>query len=76
MTVVELKHQIVNKIQETSNPGILEEVYRLLAIESDTIFVLSEAQLQGIEEAKNQIKQGRFKTNEQTDKEVDEWLNQ
>jgi actin-like ATPase involved in cell morphogenesis len=76
MTVVELKHQIVNRIKETTNPGILEEVYRLLAIESDTIFVLSEEQLKSIEEAKNQIKQGLFKTNEQTDKEIDEWLNQ
>lgn len=76
MTVVELKHQIVNRIKETSNPGILQEVYRLLAIESDSVFMLSDAQLQSIQESKDQIKQGHFNTNEQADKEIDEWLNQ
>ena len=78
MTVVELKNQIVHRIQETTSSGILEEVYRLLAIESDSTitYTLSEVQLQSITEAKNQIKQGRFVTNEQADKDIDEWLNQ
>lgn len=78
MTVVELKNQIVHRIQETTSSDILEEVYRLLAIESDSTitYTLSEVQLQSITEAKNQIKQGRFVTNEQADKEIDEWLNQ
>ena len=35
---------------------------------------LSKAQTQRIEESKEQIKQGKFLTNEQADKLVDKWL--
>jgi hypothetical protein len=45
MTILGLKYQIVNRVKETSNFGILEELYRLLAIESDFVFMLSDAQL-------------------------------
>lgn len=76
--VIELKNQIVHQIQETTSSSILEEVYRLLALESDssTTYTLSEIQLQSITEAKNQNKQGRFVTTEQAGKDIDECLNQ
>ena len=77
MSTVELKERLINKILHTESPELLGEVFRLLEIENEEMEVikLSDQQKQAILQGQEDIKNGRFLTNEQADKEIDEWLN-
>ncbi|QOI98777.1 MAG: hypothetical protein HRU69_15365 [Flammeovirgaceae bacterium] len=77
MSTVELRKRLIDKIQKTQDGRILEEAYRLLEIETDDIEVykLNDDQKNAISEARQQIKNGQFLTEEQANKEIDEWLN-
>ena len=71
-----LKEKLINKIKETDDPAILEEVSNLFELqEPDTIYQVNDAQKKAIEEAKNQIKDNQTLNDEQADKDIDEWLN-
>lgn len=76
MSAIELKKRLIDKIQSTDDENLLEEVYRLLELETEDIEVykLSDEQSKKVIEAKQQIKTGQFLTNDQADKEIDEWL--
>jgi predicted transcriptional regulator len=77
MSTVELRKRLIDKIQKTQDGRILEEAYRLLEIETDDIEVykLNDDQKNAISEARQQINNGQFLTEEQANKEIDEWLN-
>lgn len=77
MSALELKSKLIDRIQTTEDERILEEVFRLLGIESENIelYKLNEQQTQAIREAREQIKNGQFMSTEEADKEIDEWLN-
>ena len=77
MKVADLKHKIISKINQTSDNGLLEELYRLLSIDEYEfeILELSNEQKQQIDIAKKQYREGQFLSQEQADKEIDEWLN-
>jgi len=77
MSIVELKERLISKILHTESPELLGEVFRLLEIENEEMEVikLSDQQKQAILQGQEDIKNGRFLTNEQADKEIDEWLN-
>ena len=76
MSTIELKERLIDKIQSTENQELLEEAFRLLELESDDIEVykLSAEQLKSIKEAQDQIRNGQFLTDEQANKDIDEWL--
>lgn len=76
MMTVELRKRLIDKIQETKDERILEEAYRLLGLETDDIEVyqLNDDQKKAISEARQQVKQGQFLTEEKANKEIDEWL--
>lgn len=76
MSTLELKILLVDKIQKTENDALLEEVYRLMELESTDIEIynLAEQQLNAILEAKEQIANGLFLSDEASNKEIDEWL--
>jgi len=77
MSTVELRKRLIDKIQTTKDERILEEAYRLLEIETEDIeiYKLNDDQKKAISEARQQIKNGQFLTDEQANKEIDEWLN-
>jgi tRNA A22 N-methylase len=77
MSTVELRKRLIDKIQKTKDERILEEAYRLLEIETEDIEIyrLNDDQKKAISEARQQIKNGQFLTEEQANKEIDEWLN-
>lgn len=77
MATTELKERLIDKIRSIDNEGILAEAYRLLGAESDIQdpYILSREQLDAIEEARTQIKNGNYLTHNQANKEIDEWLN-
>lgn len=76
MSTVELRKRLIDKIEKTEDKRILEELFRLLEIETEDIeiYKLNEGQLMAVNEAKEQIKTGQFLTDEQANKDIDEWL--
>lgn len=73
--MVDLKEQLIKKIQETTDKDILEEVYRLLEINfNDEVYNLTNEQKNAIKEAQKQIKKGDYLTEEQANNQVEEWL--
>ena len=77
MSTVELRKRLIDKIQKTDNESLLQEVYRLLELETEDIeiYKLSDDQKKAVNEGRQQINDGRFLTNDQADNEIDEWLN-
>lgn len=77
MSSAELKKRLIDKIQKTDNESLLEEAFRLLQLESEDIEVykLSDEQKSAVNEAREQIKRGEFLTDDEANKDIDEWLN-
>lgn len=76
MSTAELRNRLIEKIRKTQDEKILEEVYRLLELDNADleIFKLNEDQKKAISEAREQIKSEEFLTEEEANKEIDEWL--
>ncbi len=76
MSTTELRRRLIDKIQKTENEDLLAEVYRLLELETEDIemYKLNSDQKKAISEARQQITSGQFLTDEQSNKEIDEWL--
>ncbi len=76
MTEIELKKRLITRIKSLKDPLLLEEVSRLIEPGSaeDDIYILSEQQKKDIEEAQEQYKKGQFISNEDADKQTDQWL--
>ena len=76
MSTVELKKRLIDKIQKTENGTLLEEAFRLLELESQDIdiYQLNSDQKNAVNEARHQIKNGKFLTNDQANDEIDQWL--
>ena len=77
MPTSELRNRLIEKIQSTNDEGLLEEAYRLLEAGFDDIeiYKINDAQTSAINEARTQIMNGQFLTEEQANNEIDEWLN-
>ena len=76
MSTIELRRRLIDKIQKTENGDLLAEAYRLLELETGDIemYKLNDDQRKAINEARQQINSGQFLTNEQSNKEIEEWL--
>lgn len=78
MSTVELRKRLIEKIQKTQDDRILEEVFRLLELETREdmeTYTLNEEQKKAIREARDQITSKQCLSEEQANKEIDEWLN-
>ena len=70
-----LKEILINKIKETNDPFILEEVSNLFELqEPETIYPVNDIQKKAIDEAREQIKNNQTLSDEQANKDTDEWL--
>jgi len=76
MSTIELRRRLIDKIQKTENDNLLREAYRLLELETEDIeiYKLNAHQINAISEARQQINGGRSLTDEESNKEIDEWL--
>ncbi len=76
MSATELKLQIINKVTAISDELILEEIYKLVNLESemDAIHRLTDDEKKAIELGLTDIKEGRTYTSEQASKMIKEWL--
>ena len=76
MSTIELRKRLIDKIQITKDEKLLEEAYRLLESETEDIdrYMLNDSQKEAINEARQQISEGKYLSNEQSNREIDEWL--
>ena len=73
MSTAELKEKLINTIRKTDDAGLLEEMAHLLELqEQDTIYHLNDEQISLFNEAEQEIKDGKYLTNEESDKDTDE----
>lgn len=77
MTTIEIKNQVIGKINQWTDNDLLMDVYKLLddSHTDSEIFRLSDNHKVAIDIALNQINNGVLLTSEQSNKEIDEWLN-
>lgn len=76
MSVTELKLQIIRKITGIEDELVLEEIYRLVAIESeiDAIYRLSDDERAGVQVGLDDVKTGRVYSSEAADNMIKQWL--
>lgn len=76
MSTIELKKRVISRLQKTGDSQLLEEVYRLINLDERNleIYKVSALQKQAILKGKNDIENGRFFSDEQANKQADEWL--
>lgn len=76
MKTTELKSKLINRINKLEDDLLLEEISRLIEIENEEseIYCFTDEESKSIEEAREQYTKGEFLSNEEANKEVDEWL--
>ena len=76
MSTVELRKRLIEKIQLTDDDKLLEEAFRLLEVEIELsdVYIINDQQKEAIEEGKKQIINGAYLSDEESNKEIDEWL--
>jgi hypothetical protein len=76
MSTAELKKKLIGKITDSEDENLLLEVYRLLELENDalSIYPLTDEQISVVRESQQQVKSGKYLTNDDANKEIDEWL--
>jgi len=77
MSTTELREKLIEKIQLTNDESILTEINRVLDLETSLseIYILSSFEKNEIELSRKEIQEGFFLTNDEVNKEIDEWLN-
>ena len=76
MTMLELKNILIHRISEINDIRFLEAIKTILDEKAeDTMLVLTEEQKQEIIDSQNEIKNGLIFSNDELDKEIQEWLN-
>jgi hypothetical protein len=76
MSTIGLQESIIQKIRSINDEGLLNYLNQLLGDEEEknTIYQTTPEQKASIKEGQEQIANGYFYTNEQVEKEIDEWL--
>ena len=68
-------NRLIEKIKSIKDPNVLEEVYRLLAVDfDDSIYITSDAQKQVVAESQQMIEKGNGIPSQKADEEIDQWL--
>jgi hypothetical protein len=76
MATTDLKEKLIERIRRTEDLQLLEEISRLLELqEPDRIYHVNDQQRKNISEAKEQIRNNQSISNEDANKDIDEWLN-
>lgn len=76
MTTFEIKKKLINEINLSKNKSLLEELYRFLNLENEVheLYQLNTEQQSAIAEARKQITNGDYLTDDEANQEIDEWL--
>ena len=76
MSSTELKLQIISKITSITDELILEEIYRLVNLESemDSVYRLTDAERSAIVNGLKDVNEGRVYSSEAAENMIKEWL--
>ena len=76
MSTIELQEQLISKIQITTDEDILEGVLRFLEFETDKeeIYTFNSEQQKAIAEARRQVANGQYYSQEEVEKLSERWL--
>lgn len=76
MSVTELKLRIINKITTIEDELILEEIFRLVDLESgmDSVYRLTDDERKAIKPGLKDIEEGRVYSSEAAENMIKEWL--
>ena len=76
MSTPELKKKIRGKLDKIEDKQVLELIYRFVASQEDNSkpYRLTERQITGIKSGLADVKAGRLTSNEDFQKELDQWL--
>ena len=76
MTVVELKEKLIAKISTTTDKELLNEVSWIIDVEepNNGMHVMSPGEIEAVKEGLEQIKNGQYISNEEANRQVEEWL--
>ncbi|NBC24522.1 MAG: hypothetical protein GVX78_02785 [Bacteroidetes bacterium] len=77
MKTIEVKKKLIEEINASQNKDLLEEFYRFLTLENEMqeTYKLNGEQISAITEAREQIENGAYVTNEVANQEIEKWLN-
>ena len=77
MTTKELRYKVIKKINELDDENLLHDLIRLIEDSTDDneIYRLSDNHKKAINIAIDQLGKGDYLTNEQSNHQIDEWLN-
>lgn len=76
MKTIEIRKKLIEEIKLSNNKELLEELYNYINQENKVLktYKLNKEQNSAIKEARKQIENGDFLTNEEADNEIEEWL--
>ena len=75
MSTVELKTALIQRISEIQDKSFLEAIWTILDTKSETkTLIVPSAIADEIEQSRKEVAKGHFISNEDLEKEVDEWL--
>ena len=66
---------LIDTIRNIEDAEMLQDIYQLLSVpESTTVYKFNDDELRAIKEAEEQIRTGDYLTDEEVNKQVEEWL--
>jgi hypothetical protein len=76
MSTAELKQILIGKIESSDDINLIKEAIRLFEIDhfEEPVYMVSESEREAINEARQEIANGEFFTDEQANRLIDEWL--
>ena len=74
MSAIELRNRIIKEVNSISDVAILNEIYKLLQIEQNIEYKLSEQETHAVQEGIDDIHQGRVLTSKEANSFIAEWL--
>ena len=77
MSTAELKEKLIAQINDTDNYQLLTEISTMLYIESKSVngvYQMSEAEREAVEDGLNQIRNGQWISDEEANRQIEEWL--
>ena len=75
MSTAELKNLLIHRIAAINDKTLLDAIKALIDTKSEQqIYQTTPEQRRSIEEGQAQIERGEYLTNDQVEKEIDQWL--
>ena len=74
MNALQLKNQIIDLVSQVDNVSLLEMIKGVLTSNAEDVYELNEFEANMLEESAADYEKGNFKTHEQVQKEIKEWL--